>query len=200
MKASSKKMKTGLVLFGVAALFAANTVWADADYAGDTTCPAAAQTAMDATFGPGTSSITSCIAKRHNIRVAISMSSATLNPAKGIGQTIVNVQNMVQNYEGMYGLTLHHGYDIAVVGHFAGGRFLLTDAAYNATYGVQTGNPSRTAVQALLEHGITFVMCQNTMRANHWVTSDLIPGVQEAPAGVVALTDYGMRGWVLLTP
>lgn len=196
----SGKMKSGLMVLGVIALFAANTVWADDDYVGDTTCPANAQTAMDATFGPGTSSITSCIAKRNNIKVAVSMSTATLNPTKGIGQTIVNVQNMVQNYESMYGLTIHHGYDIVVVGHFAGGRFLLSDEAYNRTYGVTTGNPTRTAVQALLQHGITFVMCQNTMRANHWVTTDLIPGVQEAPAGVVALTDYGMRGWVVLTP
>ncbi len=200
MQSSSGKMKAVLMLLAAVGFLAANMASADDTYMGDTMCPANAQASMDATFGAGTSSITHCIGKHHNIKVAISMSTSTLNPAKGISQTIVNVQNMVQNYEGMYGLSLGSGYNIAVVGHFAGGRFLLTDEAYNRTYGVTTGNPTRTAVQALLNHGITFIMCQNTMRANHWTTADVIPGVQEAPAGVVALTDYGMRGWVVLTP
>jgi intracellular sulfur oxidation DsrE/DsrF family protein len=55
-------------------------------------------------------------------------------------------------------------------------------------------------VEALVAKGIPIYMCQNTMSGNNWVTADLIPGVQEAPAGVVAITDFGMRGWVVLTP
>jgi intracellular sulfur oxidation DsrE/DsrF family protein len=43
-------------------------------------------------------------------------------------------------------------------------------------------------------------MCQNTMRGNSWVTSDLIPGVEEVPGGVVALADFAQRGWAVITP
>jgi intracellular sulfur oxidation DsrE/DsrF family protein len=194
-------MKSKLILLTILGL-AANVVLADSDrdYAYNATCPANAQVDMDAKFGAGTSAITQCIYKRHDIRVAINMSTNVLNPKSGISQTLNNVNNMIANYEGMYGLTLGEGYRIAIVAHFAGGRFLLSDAAYNRSFNVTTGNPSRAAVEALVAKGIPIYMCQNTMSGNNWVTADLIPGVQEAPAGVVAITDFGMRGWVVLTP
>jgi len=194
-------MKSKLMLLAVLGMAATNVAFAHGDTTGDTTCPVSAQIAMDATFGAGTSAITSCIVHREHIRVAISMGSNTLNPKSGINQVLVNVVNMSNNYEQMYSLTVgDEGYRIAVVGHFQGGQSLLTDDAYNRLHNVTTGNPNRPTVEKLLAKGIQFIMCQNTMRANNWVTSDLIPGVTEAPAGVVALTDFGMQGWVLLTP
>lgn len=190
-------MKSVLTLLAVLSMAAANVAYAE----GDTTCPAAAQAAMDQTFGPGTSANTACLVHRHHIRVALSMSSAVLNPKSGINQTLTNALNMVANYENMYGLTPgDEGFRIAVVGHFQGGQFLLNDAAYNRVHNVTTGNPSRAAVEQLLADGMQVIMCQNTMRANGWKTSDLIPGVTEVPAGVTALTDFGMSGWVVLTP
>jgi intracellular sulfur oxidation DsrE/DsrF family protein len=164
------------------------------------TCPQAAVDTMNIDFGPGTGDITKCLAVRENIRVAVNLSTSTLNPNSGISQTINNVKNLVQNYEGIYGLTLDDEYKIVVVAHFAGARFLLNDDAYNRTYAVTTGNPSRTDVEALVAKGIPVYMCQNTMRSNHWVTANLIPGVREVPGGVAALVDYSLQHWALLTP
>lgn len=164
------------------------------------TCPTAAQTAMNTEFGSGTSTITTCITVRDNIKTAINLGTSALNPKSGVSQIINNVNNMIQNYEGMYGLKLNDDYRITVVAHGPGGRFLLTDEAYNRTFSVTTGNPSRAAMEALIAKGIPIYMCQNTMRANNWRSSDLIPGLKQAPAGVVSLVDYGMQGWVVLTP
>jgi intracellular sulfur oxidation DsrE/DsrF family protein len=194
-------MKSKLILLAILGL-AANVVLADSghDYANTATCPANAQADMDAKFGAGTSAITQCLYKRQDIRVAINLSTNVLNPKSGISQTLNNVNNMIANYEGMYGLTLGEGYRIAIVAHFAGGRFLLTDEAYNRSFNVTTGNPSRATIEALVAKGIPIFMCQNTMSGNNWATGDLISGVHEVPAGVTALADYGMRGWVTLTP
>lgn len=164
------------------------------------TCPQAAVDAMNIDFGPGTSDVTKCLTVRDDIRVAVNLSTSTLNPKSGISQTINNVKNLIQNYEGIYGLTLNDEYEVVVVAHFAGGRFLLNDDAYNRTYAVTTGNPTRVDIEALVAKGIPIYMCQNTMRSNQWVSADLIPGVLQVPGGVAALVDYSLQHWALLTP
>lgn len=176
------------------------SVWAD------DTCPAAAQTAMDAKFGTtlsgvSTSAITHCLNVRDEIRVAVNVSNAAINGKNFINQQINNAKNMVDNYEGMYGLTYGKGYRIAVVVHGAAGKFLLTDMATVARGGAPGSNdPTINAVNYLMSKGVKVYMCQNTMTGNGYVTADLIPGVEEVPAGVTATADFGMRGWVVLSP
>ncbi len=92
------------------------------------------------------------------------------------------------------------GYQLVVIAHGSGGRFLLSDDAYNRNYGGTAGNTTRATVEALIAKGVKVFMCQNTMKANNWVTADIIPGVKEVPSGVTAVADYGMRKWVVLTP
>lgn len=195
-------MKLNLMLLAALGL-ATNVAFAQGDEApGNTVCPANQQAEMDGEFGAGTSDITACNVHRHHIRVALSMGSGVTNPKQiGVNQVLVNVSNMVTNYQTFYGLTAgEEGYQIAVVAHFQGGASLLNDAAYNRVKGVTTGNPNTPVVQKLMAKGVRFIMCQNTMRGNGWKTADLMPGVTEAPAGVAALTDFGMSGWVVLTP
>jgi intracellular sulfur oxidation DsrE/DsrF family protein len=197
-------MKLKLMLLAVLGL-ATNLAFAQgADAPGNTVCPIDQQLEMDGEFGAGTSAITACNVHRHHIRVALSMGSGTLNPKAKINQVLVNVKNMVANYQTFYGLTAgDEGYQIAVVAHFQGGSALLNDEAYNRLVLKDpngAGNPNTPAVQNLMAQGVHFIMCQNTMRGNGWKTSDLMSGVTEAPAGVAALTDFGMSGWVVLTP
>ena len=196
-------MKSKLMLLAVLGMAATNVAFAE----GNTTCPAVQQAEMDGEFGAGTSAITACNVHRHHIRVALSMGSGVTNPKQvGVNQVLVNAANMVKNYQDFYGLTAgEEGYQIAIVGHFQGGKSLLNDPSYNRLIlgspdGTGPGNPSGPMVQKLMAQGVRFIMCQNTMRGSGWKTSDLIPGVTEAPAGVAALTDFGMSGWVVLTP
>ncbi|MBI3561116.1 MAG: DsrE family protein [Gammaproteobacteria bacterium] len=181
----------------VAATMGVNTY---ANAAGnDAACPPATIASIDAEFGSGTSNITTCIKYRENVRVVINASSADTNKA-GVSQQLVNVNNLYHNYEDMYGMVLGKDYDIKVVGHGKGGKWLLTDAAYNAATGTTLGNPSGAMVRDLVAHGISVYLCQNTMRANGWKTTDVIEGVHEVPAGVAAVVDFAKQGYVLLTP
>ena len=164
------------------------------------TCPVDYQAQADAEFGSNTSSILTCIKKRNDVKVVLNMSTAVLNPKKGISQTLNNAVLMIANYKNLYGISLGDGLQFDIVAHFQGGKFLLTDDAYNKAANVTTGNPSRAVVESLVAQGVHIYMCQNTMRGNSWVTSDLIPGVEEVPGGVLALVDFSARGWAVITP
>lgn len=182
-------------------------VFASMSVMADDTCPAAAQTAMDAKFGTTvngvpTSAITHCLNVREEIRVAVNVSNGAINGNNSINQQINNVLNMIDNYENIYGLTYgKEGYRIAVVVHGAAGNVLLDDDAYFARTGTH-GNTiyNMNAVKTILSKGVKVYMCQNTMKGKQYVTADLIPGVEEVPAGVTASADFGMRGWVVLSP
>lgn len=193
-------MKLKVLVSSIAACF----LFSAAAQADDASCPVAAQEDMNARFGltssgQPTSTITQCLSVRKKIKVVVNVSNKEMNAAKNISQQINNVQNMVSNYENMYGIAAgEDGYQIAVIAHGAGGRFLLNDDAHLRTYG--TANTTKAAVEALINKGVNVIMCQNTMKANNWVSADLIPGVTEVPAGVTGVTDYGMQGWVVLTP
>jgi intracellular sulfur oxidation DsrE/DsrF family protein len=175
------------------------------DGAQNNVCPPAYQAQIDTEFGSSTngtttSAITTCISNHHHIRNVLNMSTAVLNPKSGINQTLNNASLMIANYKNVYGITLGDDFKLNVVAHFQGGQFLLTDTAYIATHPGATGNPSRAMVESLLAQGVHVYMCQNTMRANAWKTPDLIPGVEETPAGVVALFDFTQSGWAVVTP
>lgn len=163
------------------------------------TCPPLAQSQMDNEFGAGTSSQTLCLQNRENVKAVINMSSAALNKS-GASQQVVNAKNMLDNYAGMYGMKINDDFYLVVVGHGAGGRWLLTDAAYNRTFAVTTGNPSRALVEGMVAKGVAFFMCQNTMRGSGWKTEDILLGVKQVPAGVTAVVDFAKSGFVPLTP
>lgn len=162
-------------------------------------CPETAQLAMNDDFGEGTSALTQCLAVRHRIAVVVNWNRALTNKA-GISQQATSTKNLVDNYEQMYGMEDGHQYTAVVIGYGQGGRWLLTDEAYDQTYEVSTGNPSGQIVEYLLEQGVPIYMCQNSMRANGWVSSDLLPGVKMVPSGVNAVVDYEMLGYRPLNP
>lgn len=163
-------------------------------------CPEAAQIQMDADFGGGTSSKTSCLQVRNNIKNVISWNSATTNKRSGFAQQAHVTRNMIQNYENMYAMKANTNYTLNIVAYGAGGRWLLNDEAYNRIFNVTTGNPSAAVIAMLLERNITVELCQNTMRGNGWVSSDLISGVAMVPGGVVAVADLQHRGYVSIIP
>jgi len=188
--------KTGFIsaiLSGV--LFLSGAAFADGDATHSNACPSAYQTQIDGEFGSGTSAITTCITKRDDLKIVLNLSTNVLNPksvAAGapLSQGLNNALLLVANFKNVYGINIGEDLKVNVVAHFQGGAFLLNSAP----------QASHDAVVKLLAAGVHFYMCQNTMRANGWTTADLIPGVEEVPAGVVALTDFAQRGYAVITP
>lgn len=163
------------------------------------TCPPDAILQMDSQFGYGTSELTTCLQKRTEINNVIAWNSAQLNKS-GVAQQARVTNNLINNYETMYDMALDEDYKLLVVAYGAGGRWLLSDEAYNRTYNVNTGNPTRALAEYFIAHGVTLYMCQNTMRSNGWITSDLIPGTKMVPSGVAALLDFQALGYHQITP
>ncbi len=169
-------------------------------------CPEAAKAAMDASFGSTvdgklTSDITKCLTVREDIKVVVNVSSNAINGKNGIVQQINNAKNLASNYEDMYGLSYGEGYKIAVVIHGSAAKFAQDTSVFDAKSGTVNGNlPTVNTIKDLMSKGIHVYMCQNSMRANGIATADLIPGMEEVPSGVTAVTDFGMRRWVVLTP
>lgn len=163
-------------------------------------CPTQAIADMEAEFGAGTSTRTTCLQNTKEIKILLAWNSSVINKRSGAGHQPHSTRQMLQNYTNMYGLSASKARDMIVVGYGPGGRWLLTDDAYNLKYGVTTGNPSRTAVEFLLSFGVQVFMCQNTMRGNGWVSADLLPGVEMVPAGVVAVIDFASLGYMYAAP
>lgn len=163
------------------------------------TCPSDAILQMDSQFGYGTSELTTCLQKRTDINNVIAWNSAQLNKS-GVAQQARVTNNLIKNYETIYDMVLEEDFNLLVVAYGAGGRWLLSDESYNRTYSVNTGNPTRALAEQLIAHGVTIYMCQNTMRSNGWITSDLIPGTKMVPSGVAALLDFQALGYHQITP
>jgi intracellular sulfur oxidation DsrE/DsrF family protein len=200
-------MKSKLLLVLLAGMLSTTTAFAD-DYhpykkGGD--CPTTYLYGADGTsgieleFGKGTADNTTCISKTKDIRIVLNMSSPVLGP-NGKNQVLNNANNMLLNYSNIWGINEGKDLKFKIVAHFQGAKSLLNNAKYNELYG--TDNPSGALVTDLIKRGVHIYMCQTTMRSQSpkWQTSDLIPGVEEVPAGVIALVDFASTGWAVITP
>jgi len=189
-----------MTLASVLVFAASANVFADAG--GNTTCSASIASAIDTQFGAGAAAQTDCLAKRENIKVVAALNNKDL-AKNGTGQQVVNVDNMVTDYA-KYGIVIGTSENtgaLVAVAYGAGARWLLTKDAYVAKVdSAATDNPSRALVEKLITKGVKFYMCQNTMKSNNYVPSDLIASVRMVPAGVTAVIDFENRGYKYISP
>lgn len=84
---------------------------------------------------------------------------------------------------------------IVVVANGDGIRFLLAGAKE------RSGRPFDAAVAALIERGVEFRVCNNTLAAHEIPMSALLPGVKLVPSGVAEVARLQAReGFVYLRP
>ena len=81
-----------------------------------------------------------------------------------------------------------------------GGHMTLTDKAYNAVRGVNTGNPYKGMIAELQKEGVQIEECAETMGAHHWVNEDLLPGVKVNSGAVGRLIQLSEQGFVQIQP
>jgi intracellular sulfur oxidation DsrE/DsrF family protein len=163
-------------------------------------CPDQAIQEMNIEFGIGTSELTQCIQNRKELKSVFAWNLTSVNKKSGLAQQAQVTRNSVNNWEGMYDMEINKDSKVTVIAYSGGGRWLLTDEAYNRTYNVTTGNPTAKLTASLIARGIIVYMCQNTMRGNSWVTTDLLPGVQMVPSGAVSLLDHMNSGYKYINP
>jgi intracellular sulfur oxidation DsrE/DsrF family protein len=68
--------------------------------------------------------------------------------------------------------------------------------------GLELVMPSKSkhidAVKQLIEKGVRFVVCENTMKQRNIGKAEFIPEVEYTPAGIVELVERQERGWMYI--
>ncbi len=89
---------------------------------------------------------------------------------------------------------------IIAIFHGDAAYMTLTDASYNAHRGVTTGNPYKGLIAQLQREGVQIEECVNSMKNNHWVNADLLPGVKVNGGAVARLIQLEEQGFIQLQP
>lgn len=200
-------MKKLSLLFAVLMLAGTQSVFADDD-AGNNACPvglvpAANGQTLDQEFGPGTAAITRCIKKRHRVKVVIQINNycqTMVGTACVRAYALENISNMLDDYQYTDGMVPGRDFEIVAVAHGPGGRLMLKN---NPAL-----NPFQAQVEGLIQRGVKFYFCQNTVRAFVQngslpagnVTANIIDGVQYATAGLTAIADFESLGYTYVQP
>lgn len=185
-------MMFGLTLAGISPVLAVDDP-EDIGGSSNIECPVGLVSGMtlDDEFGVGTREITHCLKRRHKVKLLI---QANKYCGKEVGgacvrpYALLNINNVIKDYETTNGMVQGQDYEIAVVVHSSGGRLLLN------------GNPYASYVEEQLEQGVKFYFCQNTARGMNVTTDQLIPSVEYVTAGISALADFQSNGWTYVQP
>lgn len=84
---------------------------------------------------------------------------------------------------------------IVVVGHAKGVDFMMDDAKD------KNGNPYNITIEKLAAKGVTFDVCEKTLKGRNLTKEQFIPEVKFVPSGVAEITKLQAReGYVYLKP
>lgn len=169
-------------------------------------------------FGPGTSDLTKCLDRRHNVKVVMQINQfcrdAVANSACTRPYALGNIRNMIKDYEITHGMVAGKDYEIVAVVHSGGGYLMLTNDGTDGNGASVSGrNQFEGAVQGLIADGVKFYFCQNTTRSfigsdkipavgetTAGATGELIDGVNYTTAGVTAIAEFQDRGYRYVQP
>ena len=112
-----------------------------------------------------------------------------------IGNVAVNA---MKDYEETHGMKQGKDYHIAVILNGEGAIFGLDPDADNANQR-SAENHSPEVIKDLLADGMSIYLCQNTACSMDIKLQQLIDGVQFVTAGVTAIGDLQLQGYVLYT-
>jgi len=184
---------------------------------------------FDEEFGYGTSDLTRCLDRRHNVKVVMQINkpcrdswvdgdAVKNNVAKckrgdgeldfGRSYALGNINNMIKDYEITHGMVVGKDYEIAAIVHSGGGYLLLKDGGEQGTLGGTNSNKFEPEVKNLMDRGVKFYFCQNTTRGfirNGTLpagnaTAQLIEGVEYVTAGVTSISEFQQRGYKYVQP
>ncbi|WP_083992071.1 DsrE family protein [Bradyrhizobium embrapense] len=89
---------------------------------------------------------------------------------------------------------------IVAVFHGASGYMVLNDAVYGRVRNWPDGNPYKKQIAELQALGVQFEECGKTMMDNHWVNSDMLPGVKINAGANFRVVELVQQGYVQLQP
>lgn len=91
-------------------------------------------------------------------------------------------------------------WEIVAIFHGEAGYTLLDDATYNRVRNWQGGNPYKDQILALMNEGVSFEECGETMKIKGWSNGDLIPGAKVNTGANFRLIELVKAGYVAIQP
>ncbi|MEJ2643540.1 MAG: hypothetical protein P8180_01190 [Gammaproteobacteria bacterium] len=186
-------------LFGSALailLFSLSSNSQAADEHSNVACPVGLVSGLTLTdeFGAVAAANTRCIKKRHHVRTMFAIDQFYATGSTTQPYALHQMQNVYNDYTITDGMTEGRDFKMIAVVHSMGGMLLLNDG---------TINPFKAQVEHLMSEGVTFYMCENTVRGfihagllqQGNVAAGLIPGVKFVTAGLSAISDFQALGW-----
>jgi len=187
----------------VTLLFSVSSISQAAPGDSDVTCPVGLVSGMDLTteFGAAVANDTRCVKKRHEVKTMFAVDAYVTDPTNpNSGPYALNqIQNVYNDYTITAGMTPGIDFSLIVVVHGPGGRLLLSDPGQNRFI---------AQVQHLMDEGVKFYFCENTVRgfmragllAKGDVADGVIPGVHYVTAGLAAMSDFESEGYEYVQP
>lgn len=158
---------------------------------------------LDQEFGEGSAKITSCLSQRKKVKLIVQANQFCMDNLSNAECTrpyaLLNLTKMIEDYEITNGMKAGRDYEIAVIAHTKGGPLMLKD---------ESKNQFRKHVEALMDKGVKFYLCQNATRSmmNRGLlpkgdaTANIIDGVEYVTAGITAVVDFQYQGYVYVQP
>lgn len=87
---------------------------------------------------------------------------------------------------------------IVMIFHGDAAYLILNDESYNSVRHVASGNPYKGLLSGLMEKGVHLELCGATAKGNHWVNSNLLPGVKVNVNAMVRVTQLEQEGYTLI--
>ncbi|MBE9527426.1 MAG: DsrE family protein [Proteobacteria bacterium] len=176
---------------------------------------------IDEEFGDGINDITRCLKNQQQIKLVMQVNKSCRdttvvldndaggykleNHPKSCGENrgygIAQMINMIRDYEVTHGISLDQ-LDLKIIVHGGGGLMLLD------TYKVPWDNNLQSAVEDLMDKGVRFYFCQNTVRGLAKKMKLSVPefvdkvilDVEYVTGGLTALADFQKEGYVYIQP
>lgn len=177
--------------------------------------PGDASTTLNQEFGEGTSNLTRCLSRRHDVKLLVQVNQYCGNSACTRAYALHNIYNVIADYETTYGMRPGKDYEIVAVVHSGGGPLVVKNGTTGDGVHVVT-NAFQGDVEDLMNKGVKFYFCMNTTRGMQKsgflpadATSALVTSVDDngvehsvhyVTAGITALADFQQRGYQYVQP
>jgi intracellular sulfur oxidation DsrE/DsrF family protein len=88
---------------------------------------------------------------------------------------------------------------VVAVFHTNAGHVTLHDQSYNSDRNVDTGNPYKALLAALMERGVQIELCGATAQAHGWTNADTLKGIQINTDAMARTTELVQQGFVKIS-
>ncbi|UKN03491.1 DsrE family protein [Paracrocinitomix mangrovi] len=155
---------------------------------------------LDEKFGDGTMKATRFLKNTKKIKVVYQLnklcSDSTCAKPYGIG----NIFNHINDLKITHGIKAKN-YEFVVIIHGGGWPLVLNNEPENGVEKHATDNPFQSQVEKLVaEPGVKIYFCQNTAHSKKVSLNQMIPGIGFVTAGISAIVDLQMEGYIYVQP